>query len=80
MTRAAAGLFWSSVVLTGNSTYMQGHSRDCQFWSSVVLTGNSTEYGAHWAKEEFWSSVVLTGNSTAAQSCSYLLSFGAVSF
>ena len=36
------GKFWSSVVLTGNSTTKAIAAVLSGFWSSVVLTGNST--------------------------------------
>ena len=53
-------LFWSSVVLTGNSTRSSRTTYRTRFWSSVVLTGNSTTNASERRGRLFWSSVILT--------------------
>ena len=72
-------MFWSSVDLTGNQTYMLATSCRDPFWSSVDLTGNQTKRFIHSRTCVFWSSVDLTGNQTALRIGEALYSFGAVS-
>ena len=72
-------MFWSSVDLTGNQTYIYKMIDMPMFWSSVDLTGNQTMYGSKSGSSLFWSSVDLTGNQTRVRKAKPVLSFGAVS-
>ena len=73
-------MFWSSVVLTGNPTFINHIASASVFWSSVVLTGNPTMLWQNGEPFLFWSSVVLTGNPTHVTLPTRDARFGAVSF